>query len=206
MKLSITWNYTLHSLTKLNSAASGVEGDAWLDLGCSCHGGEEEEQLGQKSRGIYEILVPRFCHCQRRRQGMERNRPKGQPYERGQGSEAVVTFFCLLFLLSLLSVFDCLHFFSSVWFTVDKPQHTWLWTSVYLATAPEDIFFCLLKEGNFPPSLLAQLPAVALLPFIINQKSSRGIFFAKRGPEWTEKRLKSGQISKWRWAPRHSEG
>lgn len=197
MKLSIMWNYTLYSLTKLNSAAPGVEGETWLDLGCSCHGGAE--QLGQKSRAFYEILVPCWCCCQGRLQGIERNRLKE------------VKALVLLLQVSTFSFFS--HFslsfivcISSVQFTFDKPQHTYLRTSVYLATAPEVIFFCLLREGNFPQSLLAQLPAAALLPFIINQESSRGIFFAKRGPEWTEKGLRSGQISKLRWVPWHSEG
>lgn len=186
MKLSKMWNYTLYSLTKLNSAALGMEGETWLDLRCSCHGGEEEE-LGWKTRGIYESPVPCFCCCQGRWQGMERNRLKEQPYERGQGFEADCCYKCLPSVSSpLLSLFAFLLFLVQIF---DKPQRTWFRTLVYLAAAPGVIFFCLLKESNyFPPSLPAPLPTAALLPFLVNQGSSWGIFLVKRDPQRDRKR------------------
>lgn len=64
----------------------------------------------------------------------------------------------------------------------------------------------LLKEGNFPPSLLAQLPSTALLSFIISKGSSWRIFFLmSRIFRRRKLGIKSPQVSRWRWVAKSFE-
>lgn len=175
-------NCTLYSLTKPNSAALGMEGEAWLDLRCFHHlswwGRGRTRMEIQRDLWMPSSLFLLLPEKQIERTALwKRSRLWSWPllhvYTFSFFSHLSLWLFA--FLLFIIQIFD-------------KPQRTWLKTYVYLAAAPGVVIFCLLKEGSFPPSLLAQLPTAALLPFIIDRGSSWGIFLVKRDPQGDRKR------------------